>query len=86
MISIISESVKEVIFVLSDRGAWSLVCSTEEQWVNLAESIKDKISPQDRHLYRIITQNFLPEISNMIEQKVRLFTLSDYIFFFFYKL
>ncbi|XP_026094716.1 cat eye syndrome critical region protein 2-like isoform X2 [Carassius auratus] len=53
----------------TDRGAWSLVCSTEEQWVNLAESIKDKISPQDRHLYRIITQNFLPEISNMIEQK-----------------
>uniref|UniRef100_A0A8C1WQP8 Bromo domain-containing protein n=1 Tax=Cyprinus carpio TaxID=7962 RepID=A0A8C1WQP8_CYPCA len=52
-----------------ERGAWSLVCNSEEQWVNLAESIKDKISPQDRHLYRIITQNFLPEISNMIEQK-----------------
>ncbi|XP_016358344.1 cat eye syndrome critical region protein 2-like isoform X3 [Sinocyclocheilus anshuiensis] len=52
-----------------ERGAWSLVCDTEEQWVNLAESIKDKISPQDRHLYRIITQNFLPEISNMIEHK-----------------
>uniref|UniRef100_A0A8C1WR85 Bromo domain-containing protein n=1 Tax=Cyprinus carpio TaxID=7962 RepID=A0A8C1WR85_CYPCA len=63
-----------------ERGAWSLVCNSEEQWVNLAESIKDKISPQDRHLYRIITQNFLPEISNMIEQKVRLFTLSDYTF------
>lgn len=69
-------------YVLSERerGAWSLVCDTEEQWVNLAESVKDKISPQDRHLYRIITQNFLPEISNMIEQKVRLFTLSDYTF------
>ncbi|KTG05956.1 hypothetical protein cypCar_00018122 [Cyprinus carpio] len=54
-----------------ERGAWSLVCNSEEQWVNLAESIKDKISPQDRHLYRIITQNFLPEISNMIEQKTQ---------------
>uniref|UniRef100_A0A672SWN5 Cat eye syndrome critical region protein 2-like n=1 Tax=Sinocyclocheilus grahami TaxID=75366 RepID=A0A672SWN5_SINGR len=52
-----------------ERGAWSLVCDTEEQWVNLAESMKDKISPQDRHLYRIITQNFLPEISNMTEHK-----------------
>ncbi|KAM3870083.1 chromatin remodeling regulator CECR2 [Diretmus argenteus] len=51
------------------RGAWSLVCDTEEQWVSLAESIKDKTSPQDRHLYRIISQNFLPEISSMIEHK-----------------
>ncbi|XP_051548964.1 chromatin remodeling regulator CECR2-like isoform X2 [Myxocyprinus asiaticus] len=51
------------------RGAWSLLCNTEEQWTSLAESIKDKISPRDRHLHRIITQNFLPEISNMIEYK-----------------
>ncbi|XP_021430517.2 cat eye syndrome critical region protein 2 isoform X1 [Oncorhynchus mykiss] len=52
-----------------ERGAWSLVCDTEEQWASLAESIKDKTSPQDRHLYRIISQNFLPEISSMIELK-----------------
>ncbi|XP_031141207.2 cat eye syndrome critical region protein 2 isoform X1 [Sander lucioperca] len=54
-----------------ERGTWSLVCDTEEQWVSLAESIKDKISPQDRHLYRVISQNFLPEISSMIEHKER---------------
>ncbi|XP_070828325.1 chromatin remodeling regulator CECR2 [Chaetodon trifascialis] len=53
------------------RGTWSLVCDTEEQWVSLAESIKDKTSPQDRHLYRVISQNFLPEISSMIEHKER---------------
>ncbi|KAM7003574.1 LOW QUALITY PROTEIN: chromatin remodeling regulator CECR2 [Tautogolabrus adspersus] len=53
------------------RGRWSLVCDTEEQWVSLAESIKDKTSPQDRHLYRVISQNFLPEISSMIEHKER---------------
>nr|XP_061812940.1 chromatin remodeling regulator CECR2-like [Nerophis lumbriciformis] len=52
-------------------GTWSLVCETEDQWVNLAESIKDKLSPQDRHLYRVISQNFLPEIRNMIEHKER---------------
>ncbi|CAL8355500.1 unnamed protein product [Lota lota] len=51
------------------RGSWSLVCDTEPQWVSLAESIKDKTSPQDRHLHRIISQNFLPEISSMIEHK-----------------
>lgn len=53
------------------RGAWSLVCETEEQWLSLAESIKDKTSLEDRHLYRVISQNFLPEISSMIEHKVR---------------
>uniref|UniRef100_A0A8C6VZG6 Bromo domain-containing protein n=1 Tax=Nothobranchius furzeri TaxID=105023 RepID=A0A8C6VZG6_NOTFU len=53
------------------RGAWSLVCDSEEQWISLAERIKDKSSPQDRHLYRVISQNFLPEISSMIEHKVR---------------
>ncbi|KAM4734319.1 chromatin remodeling regulator CECR2 [Anableps anableps] len=53
------------------RGAWSLVCDTEDQWISLAESIKDKTSPQDRHLYRVISQNFLPEISSMIEHKER---------------
>ncbi|MCJ8734424.1 hypothetical protein PDJAM_G00235320 [Pangasius djambal] len=52
-----------------ERGSWSLVCENEEQWTRLAESIKDKTSPQDRHLFRIITQNFLPEISSMIEHK-----------------
>lgn len=58
------------VLTARERGAWSLVCETEEQWVRLADSIKDKNSPQDRHLYRIITQNFLPEISSMIEHKV----------------
>ncbi|XP_026220809.1 cat eye syndrome critical region protein 2 isoform X2 [Anabas testudineus] len=53
------------------RGAWSLVCETEDQWVSLAENIKDKTSPQDRHLYRVISQNFLPEIRSMIEHKER---------------
>ncbi|KAL6480867.1 hypothetical protein MHYP_G00119000 [Metynnis hypsauchen] len=54
-----------------ERGAWSLICDTEEQWTRLADSIKDKSSPQDRHLYRIITQNFLPEISSMVEHRER---------------
>ncbi|XP_056271737.1 chromatin remodeling regulator CECR2 [Pseudoliparis swirei] len=53
------------------RGAWSLVCDTEEQWVSLVDGVKDKTSPQDRHLYRVISQNFMPEIRSMIEHKER---------------
>ncbi|XP_023693379.2 chromatin remodeling regulator CECR2-like isoform X1 [Paramormyrops kingsleyae] len=52
-----------------ERGTWSLVCDTEEQWVRLAERLKDELSPQDRQLYRIISQNFLPKIGSMIEHR-----------------
>lgn len=55
-----------------ERGTWSLVCDTEEQWVRLAERLKDELSPQDRQLYRIISQNFLPKIGSMIEHRVGL--------------
>ncbi|CAL1595408.1 unnamed protein product [Knipowitschia caucasica] len=51
------------------RGAWSLVCDTEEQWLSLADSFKDKGSSRDRHLHRVISHNFLPEIRSMIEHK-----------------
>lgn len=66
-----SEVEERPLVIERERGAWSLVCESEEQWARLADSIKDKSSPQDRHLYRIISQNFLPEISNMIEHKER---------------
>ncbi|XP_066580654.1 chromatin remodeling regulator CECR2 [Amia ocellicauda] len=53
----------------SKRGAWSLVCATEEEWQSLADSIKGKTSSKDRQLHKLLIENFIPEISNMIIYK-----------------
>jgi len=60
---------------------WSLVCSTEEEWLALADSYKKSRKKQDKELYETIAENFLPEISKMFatkerEEKMRLLMLA----------
>uniref|UniRef100_V9K7Q1 Cat eye syndrome chromosome region, candidate 2-like protein n=1 Tax=Callorhinchus milii TaxID=7868 RepID=V9K7Q1_CALMI len=54
-----------------ERGSWSLVCHTIEEWQSLADGFSNSQCCKERKLYKILCDNFIPEISNLIAQKDR---------------
>ena len=54
---------------------WTVVCSTEEEWQQLAESFKKSKHKDEKMLYETLSVDFVPEIGKMIEAKVQLLTL-----------
>ncbi|XP_045458493.1 uncharacterized protein LOC123668847 [Melitaea cinxia] len=55
----------------TDR-VWQVVCFTEEDWTHLTEKFCDASTKVERELYRSLSQNFLPEIPRLFEEKERL--------------
>ncbi|XP_060695045.1 uncharacterized protein LOC132824484 isoform X3 [Hemiscyllium ocellatum] len=54
---------------LEEWNTWSLACHTLEEWQHLADGFKESQCSKERKLYKILAENFIPEISNLILQK-----------------
>ncbi|XP_043915110.1 bromodomain-containing protein DDB_G0280777-like [Protopterus annectens] len=57
---------------VDQRGTWSLLCQSLDEWQNLAESFKSSKSSKERKLCKILTENFIPEIGNLLIQKEKM--------------
>ncbi|XP_069758441.1 uncharacterized protein [Narcine bancroftii] len=64
----IGSHVSSMIHV-EERSTWSLVCHTLEEWKHLADSFGESQCTKERKLYKILTENFIPEISKLLVQK-----------------
>lgn len=53
-------------------GQWQVVCYTEEDWERLADKLEDTQCKDERALYSVLSEDFLPEIPRLFEEKERL--------------
>ena len=49
--------------------SWSVACLSEEDWENLVFKYKESRQREDRKLYRLLNDSFLPEIKEMFVEK-----------------
>uniref|UniRef100_A0A8D9EA60 Cat eye syndrome critical region protein 2 n=1 Tax=Cacopsylla melanoneura TaxID=428564 RepID=A0A8D9EA60_9HEMI len=50
-------------------GVWQVVCYTEEDWSALAEKTTDAPCKEEKTLHHVLTEDFLPEIPRLFEEK-----------------
>lgn len=49
--------------------SWSVACLSEDDWENLVLKYKESREREDRKLYRLLNESFLPEIKEMFVEK-----------------
>ena len=52
--------------------AWTCVCDTEEEWINLTESFKKSKSTPEVKLYNLLSKNFLPRVHDVFAELERI--------------
>jgi len=55
--------------VAREAPGWYVACSTEAQWQELAARYKKSKRKQDREVYEVLRENFMPEIAKMFQEK-----------------
>lgn len=48
--------------------AWTCICDTEEDWINLTESFKNSKFTPELKLYNILLKNFLPKVHEVYQE------------------
>lgn len=51
------------------QEAWSCVCSTEQEWIDLCNSFKSSKHHLEKDLYKNLSENFLPMMKDIIKQE-----------------
>lgn len=51
---------------------WQVVCFTEADWLHLTDRFSKATSKVEKELYCSLSQNFLPEIPRLFQEKERL--------------
>lgn len=54
------------------NSVWQVVCFTEEDWFQLAKKFKISASKAEKQLYKTLSENFLPELPRLFQEKEKL--------------
>ena len=59
----------------SSKDDWELLCSTSDEWEELTESFHGSKQSYERSLYKVLNEELLPDVLQMITAKVSVVTV-----------
>jgi len=55
----------------SEAPGWYLSCSSESEWNDIVANYKKSKKRQDKEIYQLLMENFMPDITSMFQEKIR---------------